>query len=368
MGEEPAPDAGHVSRGAGVACAADRGGPDAERLPALRAAEGAAGPDRLRGSARARDPALRRGRRGRADLPPALPGVHGGRVPGREPAPADAARALAGRPGRAVRRRRRLPVDLLVHGRDAGVPAAGAGPGVPAGGELPLDAGDPRAREPAGAEARRRGEGAAGDAAGGRSAGAAGVRGRGGGGRVDRRQHQDVPPGGRAVRGDGGAVPDQLALGGLRGGALGGGDPVPGARRRVPGEAGGARDAAGAARVGRPAGRNRRGGRASAGPGGGRAGRRRRGGADAPGRPRALRPSGGGVRRGHGGGVPGRSPEPLRRGGVGPRRQPADVPPSEGPGVRGRLPPAAGGGRAAVQARRSSARRWRRSAACSTSG
>ena len=72
---------------------------------------------------------------------------------------------------------------------------------------------------------------------------------------------------GRAVRGDGGALPDQLAVGGLRGGALGGGDPVPGARRRVPGEAGGARDAAGAAtaRATQPS-PNRRGGRAGAGP------------------------------------------------------------------------------------------------------
>ena len=102
-------------------------------------------------------------------VPGALPGVHGRRVPGREPAPAVAAGALGRRPRRPVRRRRRLPVDLLLHGRDAGVPArdAGAVPGRAgraAGGELPLDAGDPVDGQPPGPGARRLGEGAAGGA------------------------------------------------------------------------------------------------------------------------------------------------------------------------------------------------------------
>ena len=51
--------------------------------------------------------------------PRPLPRVHRRRVPGREPAPADAARALARRARRALRRRRRLPVDLRLHRRDA---------------------------------------------------------------------------------------------------------------------------------------------------------------------------------------------------------------------------------------------------------
>ena len=64
---------------------------------------------------------------------------------------------LARRPRRPLRRRRRLPVDLRLHRRDAGVPArrAGAVPARgrgPARGELPLDAAGARAREPARAE------------------------------------------------------------------------------------------------------------------------------------------------------------------------------------------------------------------------
>ena len=55
-----------------------------------------------------------------------LSGVHGRRVPGRQPAPADAARPLARRPRRAVRGRRRLPVDLRLHGREPRAPARDA--------------------------------------------------------------------------------------------------------------------------------------------------------------------------------------------------------------------------------------------------
>ena len=68
-------------------------------------------------------------------------------------------------------RRRRLPVDLRLHGCLARVAArAGralsAGDRRAAGGELPLEAAGSRAREPARARARRRGEDASCDAAG----------------------------------------------------------------------------------------------------------------------------------------------------------------------------------------------------------
>ena len=137
---------------------------DGARLPHVRGAQGRAGPDRLRGPPRARGAHVRRGSERARRVPGALPGVHGRRVPGREPAPAVAAGALGRRPRRPVRRRRRLPVDLLLHGRDAGVPArdARAVPGRAgraAGGELPLDAGDPGDRPTASSRssaARRR--------------------------------------------------------------------------------------------------------------------------------------------------------------------------------------------------------------------
>ena len=142
---------------------------DGARLPHVRGAQDRARPDRLRGSPRARGAHVRRGSERARRVPGALPGVHGRRVPGREPAPAVAAGALGRRPRRPVRRRRRLPVDLLLHGRDAGVPARDAGAlpgraGRAAGGELPLDAGDPVDGQPPGAGARRLGEGPAGGA------------------------------------------------------------------------------------------------------------------------------------------------------------------------------------------------------------
>ncbi len=61
--------------------------------------------------------------RGRSARPRALPRVHGRRVPGREPAPAGPARAMARRTRRALRGRRRLPDDLHVHGGFARAPA-----------------------------------------------------------------------------------------------------------------------------------------------------------------------------------------------------------------------------------------------------
>ena len=126
VGEEPPPDAGHVPAVAGRPRAAGARRRDGASLPHVRGAQVRAGPDRLRGSPRAGGAHVRRGSERARRVPGALPGVHGRRVPGREPAPAVPAGALGRRPRRPLRRRRRLPVDLLLHGRDAGVPARDA--------------------------------------------------------------------------------------------------------------------------------------------------------------------------------------------------------------------------------------------------
>ena len=91
---------------------------------------------------------------GSRGVPRAVPGVHGRRVPGRQPAAAVAARPVARRPRRPVRRGRRLPVDLRVHRREPVAPARHsaalpAGARRPARGELPLDAAGARPGEPA---------------------------------------------------------------------------------------------------------------------------------------------------------------------------------------------------------------------------
>ena len=119
-------------------------------------------------------------------------------------------------------------------------------------GELPLDAGDPLGREPARARAGRLGEGAARRPA--RRRGAAGPRAARPADRGRVRRRPGAPPRrrGRPVRGDGGPLPPERALGGLRGGVRARRDPVPGARRGVHPAAGRAADAAAAAR---PAGR-----------------------------------------------------------------------------------------------------------------
>ena len=93
----------------------------------LRADQARPGADGLRGPARARDRGVRRRARRARRVPRALPRVHGRRVPGREPAAADAARRVARAARRPLRRRRRLPVDLRLHRRDAGLPARRAG-------------------------------------------------------------------------------------------------------------------------------------------------------------------------------------------------------------------------------------------------
>ena len=241
----------------------------------------------------------------RADVPRPLPRVHGRRVPGREPAPADAARALARRPRRPLRRRRRLPVDLRASPapRRAGCSASPArfphADGRAARGELPLDARGARAREPARAAARRRREGAARHAprrAASRSL--RGVRDRRGGGRVARGEVTRLAARGHCrSRRSRVLVPDERAPGRLRGGAPRGGDPVPGlvaarARGRAPAAAScSTRDSSTGVAEPRP--RARRGGRDAL-----RAPRQaRRARADAAGRPRPARPPRRGARR-----------------------------------------------------------------------
>ena len=267
--------------------------PDAARLPRLRGAQGRGGRYRLRGSARAHDAAVRDGRARGRRLPRPLPGVHRRRVPGRQPAPAVAARALARRPRRPLRRRRRLPVDLRLHGRLGRAPARAAGAvparaGRPARGELPLDAAGARAREPARAEARRRREEAARDAGRtGPSRSCAGLA-------IPAEEGAFVVGRIRALHGEGLPLEEIAVL--FRTNARSAdyeevlheaGDPVPGrlaagARRR-------ARPAEAASRRGRPGGRDGRAGGARARLARGAAGRSRRARADPPERPRAPR-------------------------------------------------------------------------------
>ena len=64
-------------------------------------------------------------------VPGPVPRVHRRRVPGRQPAPAGAARSLARRPRRPLRRRRRLPVDLRLHRRLAALAARLPRPAFP---------------------------------------------------------------------------------------------------------------------------------------------------------------------------------------------------------------------------------------------
>ena len=348
VGEEPPHPARRLPPLARRPRAADPLRSHAARLPRVRAAQGRPGLGRLRGPARADDSPLRRGRgRARAGARP-LPRVHRRRVPGRQSPPADAPRPLARRPGRAVRGRRRLPVDLRVHGREPRVPArdAAAVPecdGRPARGELPLDPRGARVREPARAAARRCGEGPARHATRRTRAGHPFVRSARARGRLRRRADPRPARERDAVRGDGDPLPDERALGRLRRGAERGGDPVAGSgaaltRRReaVP------EGAAGAPAVRRPADRPRPGpARRDPGPP-----RRARG--HAPERSRPAREARRGV-RGDGRRVR-RVPRGAFRRSRGARRPPPDVPPSQGPRVRGRLPPASRGARAAVEA------------------
>ena len=180
VGEEPAPDAGHVSRWARRPRAADSGRSDGDACTAqYEQRKERARLRRLRGSARARDSALRRGRPRARGGPRALPRIHRRRVPGREPPAADAARPLArgratssapsatttSRSTRSQARRRgtcsalprRFPNATVVRLED----------------ELSLVAAGARAREPDRARARWCREGAARDACRRAGAGAA---------------------------------------------------------------------------------------------------------------------------------------------------------------------------------------------------
>ena len=93
-------------------------------------------------------------RRGRRDRPRAQALVQRRRVPGHEPAPAAAARAVGGRPPGRVRRRRRGPDDLHVHRREQRVPdrvrrPPSGRPGRDAQRQLPLEPAGARAGQPA---------------------------------------------------------------------------------------------------------------------------------------------------------------------------------------------------------------------------
>ena len=102
-------------------------------------------------------------------------------------------------------------------------------------GELPLHAGDPRGREPAGAPPRRVPQDPPGDHALGPPPVARAVRDEAAEVAVVveavRRLHREES---RAARGDRGAVPDQRPVGAVRGGLRRRGHPVPGPRRGVP--------------------------------------------------------------------------------------------------------------------------------------
>ena len=227
VGEEPPHPAGALPHRARRPRAAAPGRPHAPDLRRLRRGEAREGARRLRGSARAGDPHVRGGRASAGALPRALPGLHGRRVPGRQPAPADAPRPVARRPRRSLRRRRRLPVDLCLHRCIAGVPpgdavAVPARDCRPARGELPLDAPGAGARQPPRTRARRRREDATRDAAGRARSRAGASAGRG---RLCRRAN----PGARcAARGDRCPLPHKRAADRLRGCAGGRGHPASG--------------------------------------------------------------------------------------------------------------------------------------------
>ena len=142
--------------------------------------------------------------------------------------PADAAGALAWRARRPLRGRGRLPVDLRLHRRDAGIAARTAASasrtrrscGLER--ELPLDAAGARAGEPPRSTARRRPKQLAPTLPDGPEP----TRGRAGARRRRPRARAARRP--DAARGDGGAHSHERPLGRLRGSVPRGRDPVPG--------------------------------------------------------------------------------------------------------------------------------------------
>ena len=200
---------------------------------------------------------------------------------------------------RPLRRRRRLPVDLRLHRRHARSTCSRCRSGSrrdgrPAGGELPLDAAGARAREPARAEARRRGEDAACDAPDGPEPEVQAVRDASRPRRalvVERIRARRLP-----ARGDRDPLPHERAARRLRGGAARGRHPVPGRRAARP--RGRAPRCCACSRTRRPP-RSRCGAIAlDHGWLADAAGRARRARADAPERPGPARPAGGGSSRG----------------------------------------------------------------------
>ena len=257
MGEEPALDAADLraDRRGRRARGADPGRPLRQGLRQLRACQDACRADRLRRPAdRDRRPARVRPRRA-GDRARAQALDQRRRIPGHQPAPAAAARAVAGRPHRPVRRRRRGPDDLHVRGRDQRVPdrVRRAPPGRArdhAVAELPLESAGARAREsiPRGGrtdQASRR------DPAGRAAADHRALPDRGG--RADRAGRLDPGADGRwgVGLGDRRAAADERPAGADRGRADPGRAPVPGPRHPVLRPARGPRrDRPRAARVG----------------------------------------------------------------------------------------------------------------------
>ena len=104
----------------------------------------------------------------------------------------------------------------------------------PAGGELPLEPAGARARQPARPTARRGGEDAACGSPGRPGAGRARVRGARGRDGILGRAASCPAARRRGLRADGRSLPDECALGGVRGSARGRGNPVPRPRGWVP--------------------------------------------------------------------------------------------------------------------------------------
>ena len=133
MGEEPHGGPGRLPRRARAHAATCRRSRPSSCTASTRATNGArsarsASTSRTCLGSRSACSTSRRRRPARARP---VPRVHGRRVPGREPAAAGAARRVARRSRRALRGRRRLPDDLLVHRRLAGAPADVPRRGIP---------------------------------------------------------------------------------------------------------------------------------------------------------------------------------------------------------------------------------------------